>query len=56
MRESVPCAYRVVPSTNNAIMLADRIFRDFFFIGLSLVIFRSQELRWMLDAANSKKI
>jgi hypothetical protein len=52
----VPCAYRFVPSTPNAIVIADRIFRDLFFIGLSLVIFRSQELRRMLDAANSKKI
>ncbi len=56
MRESVPCAYRVVPSTTNAIVIADRIFRDFDFHRFVLVIFRSQELRRMLDAANSKKI
>ena len=57
MRESVPCAYRVVvPSTTDAIVIADRIFRDLFFIGLFLVIFRSQELRRMLGRANSKKI
>jgi len=56
VRVSVPCAYRVVPSTANAIVIADRILRDFIFIGLSVVIFRSQELRRMLDAANSKKI
>jgi len=56
MRESVPCAYRLVPSTADAIVIADRILRDLFFIGLSLVIFRSHELRRMLNAANSKKI
>ena len=47
---------RLCRAQTDAIVIADRIFRDFFFIGLFLVTFRSQELRRMLDAANSKKI
>src|SRR3954469_16409328 len=43
MRESVPCAYRFVPSTPNAIVIADRIFRDLFFISLSFVYFAARD-------------